>query len=142
MKRYLSVVDAVISGEGNGPDAPDKVSTGLILIGTDPVTVDAVCARLMGFDWKNIPVIHKAFSVKQYPFCFHDHESITVESSIEKFNMPLGMISKTDLFTFKPSTGWKGHIELKPTETGTASSISTGSYKESIRNLKCEGGNE
>lgn len=112
-KKYISLVDAIISGEGNGPDAPDRKDTGLIFFGTDPISVDAVCAKMMGFDWQKIPVIKNAFSVKRYPFCEYDYESITVESSIQEYKKPISMISEKDIFTFKPSVGWNNHIELQ-----------------------------
>lgn len=111
-KRYISIVDAVVSGEGNGPDAPDRKDTGLIVLGTDPVSVDAVCAKIMGFDWEKIPVIKNAFFVKGYSFCDGSYHSIRVASSMEKFNKPLCGISEKDIFAFVPSVGWKGSIEL------------------------------
>ena len=111
-KKYISIVDAIVSGEGNGPDAPDKKHTGLVFLGTDPVSVDAVCAKLMGFDWKKIPVIKNAFLIDIYPFCENNYDSLEIESSIEIFNKPINKICVKDVFSFLPSTGWKGHIEL------------------------------
>lgn len=112
-KRYISIVDAVISGEGNGPDAPDKKDTGLIMFGTDPVSVDAVCAKMMGFDWEKIPIIKNAFSIRNYSICEGGYDSIFVKSSIEQFNKPLRRIVEKDVFHFLPSVGWKGHIECR-----------------------------
>jgi len=112
-KRYISIVDAVVSGEGNGPDAPDRKDTGLIIFGTDPLEVDAVCARIMGFDWGKIPVIKNAFLLKNFKWSDSSYEDINVISPIEKFNMPLSRISSNDTFAFKPSVGWKGFIELR-----------------------------
>lgn len=58
MKRYITIVDGIIAGEGNGPMAPDHVETGLLIAGTNPVAVDCVCAKLMGFDYQKIPMIY------------------------------------------------------------------------------------
>ncbi len=110
-KRYISLVDAVISGEGNGPDAPNRKDTGLIILGTDPVSVDCVCAKLMGFDWEKIPILRHAFVVKSYPFFKNKYDSIRVESSIEKYNKSLSEIRDQDTFFFQPSVGWIGNIE-------------------------------
>ncbi len=109
-KRYFSIVDAVVSGEGNGPLAPEKKNTGLIILGSNPVSVDAACAKLMGFNWKKIPIIKNAFAIKSYPFSPDNYEDIHIKSSIEEFNKPLTRISKN--FSFKPPLGWKDYIEL------------------------------
>jgi hypothetical protein len=112
-KRYISIVDAVVSGEGNGPDAPGRKDTGLIIFGTDPLEVDVVCARLMGFDWEKIPVIKNAFLLKNYKWSDSSYKDINVISSNQKFNMPLSRISSNVTFAFEPSAGWKGSIELQ-----------------------------
>lgn len=111
-KRYLSVVDAVVAGEGNGPDAPDKIETGLLILGTDPVSVDCVCVKLMGFDWKKIPVIKNAFLIKNYKIFDHDFDIIRVESSIDKYNKLLHEILEEDTFSFQPPVGWVKHVEM------------------------------
>src|SRR5439155_27141491 len=50
-RRFLSVVDGIIGGEGNGPLHPTPKPCGVLLAGMHPVAVDLVCARLMGFDY-------------------------------------------------------------------------------------------
>ena len=49
-KHYLAIVDGIIGGQGNGPLCPDPVGSNVLIAGTDPAAVDAVAARLMGFD--------------------------------------------------------------------------------------------
>jgi len=51
-RRYLSVVDAVIGMEGPTMYTPPGVPrpTGAIIAGQNPVAVDAVCSRVMGFN--------------------------------------------------------------------------------------------
>ncbi|HLM20860.1 MAG TPA: DUF362 domain-containing protein, partial [Propionibacteriaceae bacterium] len=46
-----SVVDGIVAGDGNGPEAPDRVDAGLVVVGDSFAAVDLVCTRLMGFDW-------------------------------------------------------------------------------------------
>ena len=110
-KKYLSIVDAVISGEGNGPEAPDRKETGVLIAGADPLGVDAVCAKLMGFDWTKIPSISNAFRVKHFPISHVIYEDIEVSSSSPKWNKPLIDFSSTDIFHFKPHFGWADHVE-------------------------------
>ena len=40
MKKYLSIVDSIVAGEGNGPKAPDAINVGYIMAGLNPVAVD------------------------------------------------------------------------------------------------------
>ena len=50
VKPRLAVVDAVVCQEGVGPVFGKPVEMNLILAGKDVVAVDAVCARLIGYD--------------------------------------------------------------------------------------------
>jgi uncharacterized protein (DUF362 family) len=111
-KRYISIVDAVICGEGNGPEAPDPRQTGLLISGTNAVAVDAVCARVMGFDWQKIPSIKNAFSIRDYPLCDFEHSDIEVVSEGLRITAPLPDTVFEKRGTFRPHFGWKGHIEL------------------------------
>jgi len=51
---HLSVIDGVEGMEGDGPVDGDPVRHGFVLLGSDPVAVDAAAARLMGFDPREI----------------------------------------------------------------------------------------
>ena len=111
-KSYISVVDGIISGEGNGPEAPDAKQTGLLIAGTNPVAVDTVCAKLMGFDWQKIPSIRNSFSISHYPICDFKYEDIVINSTSPQFNETLTNVSEKALFRFTPHFGWENHIEL------------------------------
>ena len=63
-KRYLSLVDGIIAGDGNGPESPDPLPARLIIGGGRPVSVDCVAARLMGFDYRKIPALDRAFKIE------------------------------------------------------------------------------
>ncbi|GAB4224280.1 MAG: hypothetical protein Kow0062_25770 [Acidobacteriota bacterium] len=56
-RRYLSIVDGIIGGEGNGPLAPDPVGAGILVAGTNPWAVDWVAAEEMGLDPRRIPLL-------------------------------------------------------------------------------------
>jgi uncharacterized protein (DUF362 family) len=49
-RRYLTVVDGVIAGEGEGPMEPLDRATGVLLAAGHPLACDLVAARIMGFD--------------------------------------------------------------------------------------------
>src|SRR5262245_36140237 len=60
-QRYLTVVDGIVAGEGNGPMTPDAKPCGVILTGTHPVAVDCVAAQLMGLDWQKLRLLKNSF---------------------------------------------------------------------------------
>ena len=55
--RYLSLIDGIIAGEGDGPVGTDPVFAGVLLAGQNALAMDAVGARLMGFDINKIPIV-------------------------------------------------------------------------------------
>lgn len=112
-KRFLSVVDGIFAMEGNGPYAGEKVNTGVIISGFDPVAVDSVCAKLMGFDYRKIKLISKAFEQSELPITSLKYDEIKCVSNNSSWNKKLNDIENTDVFHFKPPLGWRDHIELE-----------------------------
>ncbi len=56
----LTIVDAVIGMEGNGPGSGDPRRIGAVFGGRDAVAVDVACARLLGVDPDRLPIIRAA----------------------------------------------------------------------------------
>lgn len=111
-KRYYSVLDGIIGMEGQGPMQGEHVDTGIVIGGEDPVAVDMVAARVMGFDWRKIPVIREAFNIEKYPITKLNPEHVQVESDVKEWNGNfINEIEKKEFFHFEPHFGWKGHIE-------------------------------
>lgn len=50
VRPAVSVMDAVLSMEGNGPSSGEPRQTGLIAVSDDGVAMDAVISRVIGFD--------------------------------------------------------------------------------------------
>ena len=61
-RRYLTIVDGIVAGEGEGPMGATPLRAGLLVGGFDPVLVDAEVARLMGFDPARIPAFDSLLS--------------------------------------------------------------------------------
>ncbi|MBN1356206.1 DUF362 domain-containing protein [bacterium] len=57
VKPRLYVMDAVTAMEGNGPGGGEPKQMNLIMLGTDPVAIDATAAVLMGLRPEDVPVI-------------------------------------------------------------------------------------
>jgi len=113
VKKHFSVVDGIKAMEGNGPTAGTLKETGLIVMGENPVAVDAVCAKLMGFDYKKIPLIYKCFEDSKFPLVDFKYEDIECVSNEERFNKKLKYFTYEGSFKFRPHFGWEGHIEDK-----------------------------
>lgn len=116
-KRYLSVVDAIVAGDGNGPMDPDPRAIGVVLVGTDPVAVDATAAVLMGFDPARIPTIRHGFAPHFLPLLEGSWESIEVVSNQAQWTGALGSVG-FDIQPFEPHFGWRGHIERASAAVG------------------------
>lgn len=110
-KRYIGIVDAVVAGEGQGPLAPDAVPMGYVVVGTNPVAIDAVCAGLMGFDWRRVPAIERAFAVRRFPLCDfgpEDVRAVTDDATYGLDHLPASLVVPC-----KPHFGWTGHLERR-----------------------------
>ena len=110
-KRYYSVVDGVIGMEGMGPMQGDPISSGVVLVGTDPVAVDAVAARVMGFDWRKIPMIREAFGLTTLPITALRPEDIQIAGDVPEWRGALVSMEDRKFLAFRPHFGWAGHIE-------------------------------
>jgi len=60
IKPRLSIMDAVIGMEGNGPGSGDPRSIGVVLAGADAVSVDVVSSVLVGVLPERLPIIRAA----------------------------------------------------------------------------------
>jgi uncharacterized protein (DUF362 family) len=96
-KADLTIVDAIIGMEGQGPHAGSPIEMNLVLAGTDTVAVDAVAASVMGFEPMEIPAVRCAGVEGQG---VHEIDKIevtgeSIESVMKHFrrpnNDPIGM---------------------------------------------------
>ena len=49
-RRYLSLIDGIIGGEGEGPLGADPKPSGVLIAGRHPLATDVAATRLMGID--------------------------------------------------------------------------------------------
>lgn len=56
----FNIVDGIVGMEGNGPIQGDPRPTGVLVLGADPVAVDATASRLMGIDPMRIGYLAEA----------------------------------------------------------------------------------
>lgn len=110
-KRYFAIVDGVVAGEGNGSVAPDRYGAGVLIGGFNPVAVDCVTARLMGFDPMKLAMLREAFQFSDLPLVAFSYQDIQIFSNEKKWQKRLVDLKQCDCFSFRPRFGWVGHIE-------------------------------
>ena len=113
-RKYLTVVDGIVGGEAEGPLSPTPVPSGVIVAGTDAIAVDLCAIRLMGLDWRKIPLYAKYNPAQRYRFSDFDGDVSKVNVVVQEGNtvnrQPLGELRAVKPFV--PAPGWKDHIEL------------------------------
>jgi uncharacterized protein (DUF362 family) len=102
VRRVITITDAIIGGEGEGPLAPTPVPSAFVTGGENPAAVDWVNATLMGFDPRKIPLIHRAFDRSARPLAPFSPAMIEIRADPG----PLPSVP------FRPARGWLGHCEL------------------------------
>ena len=119
-RTTVSLVDGIVSGEGDGPDAPSPVRTNVVIAGTDFVAVDIVAATFMGFDYRKIPTLARALDPHPLPLTRIAVSDLVIESNVDSWNGNLWELDPTALFAFRPHFGWVGKIERDLTIRGAA----------------------
>ncbi|MFH1478537.1 MAG: DUF362 domain-containing protein [Candidatus Omnitrophota bacterium] len=97
-RKCLSIVDAVLSGEGEGPMQQTPKKTGIVYGGINPLYVDLASAKIMGFNYKLMPSISRSFIRDKYSLSDKKPADVSMDSNVA---------IEECMFTFKPSNGWK-----------------------------------
>jgi uncharacterized protein (DUF362 family) len=63
IRHDLIVVDGIVAMEGNGPVIGTPKEMNIIVTGVNPVAVDSICARIMGFEPSEIRHILKSHEI-------------------------------------------------------------------------------
>lgn len=98
-RQEISIVDAVITGQGEGPLAPDPLETGAVFAAHNPAVGDYVAAALLRFDSQKIPLLRHACDPMRWRIC-------DALPTVPDFSPPFPAA--------RPPQGWAGHIEQSP----------------------------
>ena len=105
-KRYLSIMDGVLGGEGNGPLCPEAVRAGVLVSAVNPAVLDAVAARLMGFPLDALPIVTRAFDDHRWPIADRRIEDIIIDDGRVGRSVTLRDLETAVPGGFKPHFGW------------------------------------
>lgn len=107
-RRYLTLIDAVLAGDGAGPEDPVPRPLGWLLAATNPVAADAVAASLMGFAWGSIPCIAQGFDASRHGLsgCAASRVRLMTESG----TAGLDFLPPDWITVCQPHFGWQGHL--------------------------------
>jgi uncharacterized protein (DUF362 family)/NAD-dependent dihydropyrimidine dehydrogenase PreA subunit len=61
VQPHITIMDAIIGMEGNGPNAGDPRKVGLIIASYDGVALDTVASTIIGYDPMTVPIIKYAY---------------------------------------------------------------------------------
>jgi uncharacterized protein (DUF362 family) len=104
-RRVLSVVDGLVGGEGDGPLAPRPRELGFLVAGFNPLTIDAVCAQLIGMDWRKLALLRDGAPLLGYT---GDLDLVEVQGAATHMRRLTDLPSSD----FRAPRGWQGHVEL------------------------------
>lgn len=108
-RKILTVTDAIIAGEGEGPLSPTPIHFGMMTLGVSTAAMEWVHAILMGLPPHRIPLIREAFKPHQYPLTNFTPEQIIVQ-------MDGRAVATSELFllhgrAFQLPIGWREYFE-------------------------------
>jgi uncharacterized protein (DUF362 family) len=109
-RKFFSVIDGIVGGEGDGPLLPIPKACGVLLAGFNPLAVDICATRVMGFDYRLFAQFERGLNLKKYPIMSFDAGAISCLSNVPKWRDILH--KQGNMLQFKPASGWEGTIEI------------------------------
>lgn len=106
-RACVSILDGLVAGEGNGPLQPLPVEANVMVASRNPFLVDLVMSRLMGYDWRKIPLLgnHLEFAGEWGRF---DPDTVEIRMNNTVYQ---GITKIEPVQIFAPPPGWRGQIE-------------------------------
>ena len=82
-RPILTVLDAIVAGEGDGPLRPLPRDLNCLLFGTDPGQIDIHASALSGFDWRAIPLLTNLTGIEAASITRFDADSLLPETEMK-----------------------------------------------------------
>jgi uncharacterized protein (DUF362 family) len=109
-RKYICLIDGILSGERGGPYSNFCKETGCIIAARDPVAVDLAAVQFMGLNFKKLPKVRNALKRSEHTLFFASAGGMQITSNSKEWYDKLSRGEKC--FGFEVSEGWKGFVEL------------------------------
>ncbi len=106
-RKFYSLCDGIIGGQGNGPLQPDPLNLGVVSFTNHSGMHDVVCALLMRFDYRKINMLRTVFNLS---------ENDGVRFFINNRPCALNDFQQQSIPTVPPP-GWVAHLTPQPVGT-------------------------
>jgi uncharacterized protein (DUF362 family) len=106
-RHYFTIVDGLVSGEGNGPLQPLPRETDWLIFGDDPFAIDAALCHFMGFQAGKVPVIARRRSFAGCGWGQFEFDDLAVELDGQRTRVVDAPVN----FRFAPPPGWRNYVE-------------------------------
>ena len=108
-RNYLAVCDGVVAGQGQGPLACTPRAACMLIGAFNPLSLDDLAARIMGFDVNKLPFLSRIVAAREHPLLDHGRWGGRMCNLIE--NGKATMVRCEDIaldLHFSPPEGWEG----------------------------------
>ncbi len=109
-RKVLTITDAIIAGDGDGPLAPKPVPLGVLSLGNNVAAVEWVHCLLMRLDPRKIPLVANAFLGDPWPLADFSAADVRVHINGKVLLEPKNVVAFGR--PFRPPVGWRGYCEL------------------------------
>jgi hypothetical protein len=106
-RKYFSLIDGIVAGDEMGPLAPTPRKEGVLIAGFDPLSVDRVATKVMGFDPELIRDQVRAANLTQYQLT-NTETPIRVISNFPGWR---DAIKPEASLKFRPHFAWKEYLQ-------------------------------
>jgi uncharacterized protein (DUF362 family) len=110
-RQEISIVDAVVAGQGEGPLDPTPLETGAVFAARNPAVGDFLGSRLLGFDPDKIPLMRHACEDMRWRIC--SVPAGEIRAAIEQH-----LAAQVPFPPALPPRGWAGHVEYRSSGKG------------------------
>ena len=106
-KQIVTIVDAIVAGQGHGPLEPTPRPAGMLIAGANPACVDAVAAHSMGYNVSRIPMVYHALTHRRSRFSIPDLGALEAVCVDENGDVQSGRIDRLPRLDFRKPRYWR-----------------------------------
>jgi hypothetical protein len=117
-RRILSLTDALVCGEGDGPLKPSPIQVGAVTFASSCPAADRVHAVLLGLDPDRIPLVRESTGRFRWPL--GSPSSLRPDVVVGGRRRSLSEVAAEYGVCARPPRHWRGHVERGACRAGTS----------------------